>query len=77
MSDISFNQYGRLNDALERDLMQRTLGNGESVSIVAVAKSIHRGLRKAAVGVGRYIISVTQALNDARARDAEFCGSQW
>lgn len=77
MSDILFNQYGRLNDSMERALMQRALANGEAVSITAVFASLAKLVKKVAVRSGRYIISATNALNEARARDAKYCGAFW
>lgn len=77
MTDLTCNQYSRFNDALERDLMQRALGNGETVSITAIFKSIASGLKKATLAIAKYVMAVTRALNEARARDAEMCGSQW
>lgn len=77
MSDISLSSYGRLNDTLERDLMQRTLGNGESISFVAMLKTVKTTLSSVISRVADYVIELTEALNEARARDARFSGSQW
>lgn len=77
MSDISLSSYGRLNDSLERDLMQRTLGNGESISFVAMLKTVKTTLSSVISRVADYVIELTEALNEARARDARFSGSQW
>ncbi len=77
MTEANLYQYSRFNDALERELMQRELGNGETVSIVAVCKSIWSGLKKATLATADYIMEVNRALNEARARDASMCGAQW
>ncbi len=77
MSDISLSCYGRMNDSLERDLMQRTLGNGESISFVAMFKTVKTTLSSVISRVADYVIELTEALNEARARDARFSGSQW
>lgn len=77
MSDISLSSYGRLNDTLERDLMQRTLGNGESISFVAMLKTVKTTLSSVISRVADYVVELTEALNEARARDARFSGSQW
>ena len=77
MSDLSINQYGRLSDSLERDLMRQALSNGESVSIVALTQKALASVKKAAASTYSYIIDVTEALNEARAKDARFSGSQW
>ncbi|NYT65683.1 hypothetical protein H0A58_06830 [Alcaligenaceae bacterium] len=77
MTGIFLNQYGHFNDSLERDLMLRSLGNGETVSITAALKSIASGLKKVVWATARYIKEVNRALNEARARDAKMCGAQW
>lgn len=77
MSDISLSRYGRLNDTLERDLMQRTLGNGESISFVAMMMTVKAGLTIVVTRTASYVMALTRALNEARARDAKFSGSQW
>ncbi|NYT85057.1 hypothetical protein [Pollutimonas harenae] len=77
MSDLSYNQYGRLSDSLERDLMRKALSNGESVSIIALAQKALASIKQGIVSTYEYIIDVTEALNEARAKDARFSGSQW
>jgi len=77
MSDLSFNQYSRLSDSLERDLMRNALSNGESVSIVTLTQKALASIKKGIVAVYDYIIDVTEALNEARAKDARYSGTQW
>ncbi|MGB3288242.1 MAG: hypothetical protein WBA83_03090 [Burkholderiaceae bacterium] len=77
MSDISFNQYSRLSDSLERDLMRKALTDGESISIVTASKKALASLRKAVVAVSNYMIAVTHAMDEARAKDARFSRAQW
>ena len=74
MSDIT---YSRLSDSLERDLMQKALSNGESVQATTLAKKALAALKKGVIEVWNYIIEVTRALDEARAKDARFSGSQW
>lgn len=77
MSVITVNSYSNLSDSLERELLraeasgQRVYSAFEGLAIVAGA--ISRG----AAAVGRYLVAVAEALNEARARDARFSGSQW
>ncbi|MGB6104371.1 MAG: hypothetical protein WBF88_11065 [Pusillimonas sp.] len=77
MSDLSYNQYSRLSDSLERDLMRKALSNGESVSIVTLTQKVLASVKKGVVAVYDYVIAVSEALNEARAKDARFTGSQW
>ncbi len=77
MSDISYNQYSRLSDSLERDLMRNALSNGESVSIVSLAKKVIAGMKTGFSAFTSYMAELTHALDEARAKDARFSGSQW
>lgn len=77
MSDISFNQYSRLSDSLERELMRAAAEESESVRVTTVAKNALAYLKKAATGVASYLVEVSRALDEARAKDARFSRSQW
>lgn len=77
MSDISYNQYSRLSDSLERDLMRKALSNGESVSIMSLAKKVITGVKTGFFAFTSYMAELTAALDEARAKDARFSGSQW
>jgi hypothetical protein len=77
MSDLSFNQYSRLSDSLERDLMRNAMSNGESVSVIALGKTVLRSFGKGFMAVADYVVEVTRALDEARAKDARFSRSQW
>ncbi len=77
MSDLSFNQYSRLSDSLERDLMRKALTDGESISIVTAGKKALASVKKGVIAVSNYMIAVTQAMDEARAKDARFSRAQW
>lgn len=77
MSDISFNQYSRLSDSLERDLMRDSLSNGEAVSIVTLGKKVIGGLKTGFLSFANYMIDVTRALDEARAKDARYSRTAW
>ncbi len=77
MSDLSYNQYNRLSDSLERDLMRTALSNGETVSIVSPAKKAFAAVKTAVSTFIDYIAELNKALDDARAKDAHFSRSQW
>jgi hypothetical protein len=77
MSDISFNQYSRMSDYLERELMRNAALESESAGVVTVAKSAIAFLKKATLAVADYLVEVSRALDEARAKDARFSRSQW
>lgn len=77
MAVVTINSYSNLTDSLERDLL-KAAQNGEQAysaleGLAIVAGAISRG----AAAFGRYLVSVAEALNEARARDARFSGTQW
>jgi len=71
------NSYSRLSDSLERDLLKAAETGNQAYSVLEglgmVAGSIGRGFS----AFGRYLVQVAEALNEARARDARFTGTQW
>lgn len=77
MSDLSYNQYSRLSDSLERELMRNATSNGESVSVITLVKTVARSLKNGFMAVADYVVEVTRALDEARAKDARFSRSQW
>jgi hypothetical protein len=57
--------------------MQKALSNGESVQATTLAKKTLAALKKGVIEVWNYMIEVTRALDEARAKDARFSNSQW
>jgi len=77
MSVSALNSNLRLSDAMERDLMRQELTRGEPASIIDLGKFVLATLKKGAVSFWSYVVDVTIALNDARAKDSRFSGAQW
>jgi formylmethanofuran dehydrogenase subunit E len=77
MSDISLNQYSRLSDSLERELMRAAATGNESVSVVDLGKDALSMLKRAAYNFAMYLVEVSRALDEARAKDARFSRSHW
>jgi hypothetical protein len=77
MSDISLNQYSRLSDSLERELMRAAATGNESVSVVDLGKDTLSMLKRAAYSFAMYLVEVSRALDEARAKDARFSRSHW
>lgn len=73
----SVNSYSRLSDSLERDLMQAAYSVNRAYSVIEGLKIAGKSIRRAATATGRYLIQLGEALNEARARDARFSGTQW
>lgn len=77
MSISSINTYSRFSDSLERDMLHASSNSNQGYSalngLAIVASAVGRG----AAAFGRYLVQVAEALNEARARDVRFSGSQW
>lgn len=66
MSVKSYNQYVILSDSLERELMRDALSCGETVSLVAIAKSIGSGLKKVLIGFAQFADDTSNVLARSR-----------
>ena len=77
MSAIYVNPYNHLSDSVERELARSVNISNRPYSalegLAIVAKAVARG----ASAFSRYLLQVAEALNEARAADARFSGSQW
>jgi len=73
----SINSYSRLSDSLERDLMQAANNGNQAYSVLEGLGMLSKLIGRSASSFGRYLIQIAEALNEARARDARFSGSQW
>ncbi|NYT36287.1 hypothetical protein ERD78_05340 [Allopusillimonas soli] len=77
MSVTALNHNSRLSDALERDLMRQAIAAGEATSIVDLCKSVLATLKKGVVALYDFVVDVAVAMDDARAKDRQFTGTQW
>lgn len=77
MSVSSVNTYSRLSDSMERDLVRAAFNNHQSYSVLEGLAIVSTAIGRGAAALGRYLVQVAEALNEARARDARFSGSQW
>ncbi|MYN14828.1 hypothetical protein GSY71_16940 [Pusillimonas sp. TS35] len=77
MSASVLNQSPRLSDAMERELVQQALSNGETVSAIELGKNVLAAFKRGTVAFWDYMVEVAEALNEARAKDSRFSGSQW
>lgn len=77
MSATPINSYTRLSDSLERDLLQAAQNGHQAYSVLDGLAMVSSAIGRGASAFGRYLVQVAEALNEARARDARFSGSQW
>ncbi|NLC36497.1 MAG: hypothetical protein GX772_08660 [Alcaligenaceae bacterium] len=77
MSANYVNPYNHLTDSLERDLIWAEQASNRAYSALEGLAIVANGIARGATAVGRYLVQVAEALNEARARDARFSGSQW
>lgn len=77
MSEHTLSQDVRLNDSLERSIMDDALNNGEAVSIVTLSKNAFTFLKRKLVAFGTFMIELNEGLNEARAKSEKFSRSHW
>lgn len=77
MSANYVNPYSHLSDSIERDLARAAHNVNRAYSALDGLAIVARGISRGAAAFGRYLVQVAEALNEARARDARFSGSQW
>jgi len=77
MSEHILNQDVRLNDSLERSIMNEALSNGEAVSIVALSKNTFTFLKRKLVAFCTFMVELSEELNEARAKSEKFSRSHW
>lgn len=76
-STTSLNSYSRLSDSLERELLQAASNGHQAYSVLEGMGMVASAIGRGAAAFGRYLVLVAEALNEARARDSRFSGSQW
>lgn len=77
MSEHILSQDARLNDSLERSIMDKALSNGEAVSIVTLSKNTFTFLKHKLVAFGAFMVELSEELNEARAKSEKFSRSHW
>ncbi|MGE4368743.1 MAG: hypothetical protein AB7E12_03600 [Burkholderiaceae bacterium] len=77
MSDISFNQISRLTDSMEREVIRMQAAQLRAETMVALGKQTLAFLKKALSSAYDYMIDVSRALDEARAKNAQFTRAQW
>jgi len=70
MSVNSYNQYVKLSDALERELMREALSCGEPVSVIDLTKSLAKGLKAVVHVIARTLSDATRPLGNAHVQSS-------
>ncbi|HLV28453.1 MAG TPA: hypothetical protein VKY60_04940 [Burkholderiaceae bacterium] len=77
MSVTTLNSYTRLSDSLEREILKSAENGHQAYPVLEGLAMVANAIGRGASAFGRYLVQVAEALNEARARDARFSGSQW
>lgn len=77
MSAIYVNPYSHLTDSVERELARSVNISDRPYSALEGLAIVAKGVARGASAFSRYLLQVAEALNEARAADARFSGSQW
>jgi hypothetical protein len=77
MAVSTLNSYSRLSDSLERELLNEASREITAYRAFDGLKMVSGAIGRGFMAFSRYLVQVAEALNEARARDARFSGSQW
>ena len=77
MSSITYYQYTRLSDSIERTLTRNALSCGEPVSIAAATKSVFGAIKRGLVNFANFCADVSSTMAEARARGMYYGGTRW
>lgn len=77
MSTVTYTQYTRLTDSLERNLVRDAIGRGEQVSTMRQGNSVLASVKKGFLSFTSFVAAVYEAMNEARATNAHFTAAQW
>lgn len=77
MSEHILNQDGRLNDSMERSIMDKTLSNGEAVSIVTLSTNTFKFLKQKFGVFFNFLIELAEEINKVRAESERYSRSRW
>ena len=77
MSSITYYEYTRLSDSIERTVTRNALSCGESVSIATVLKSTYSAIKRGLVGFAEFCSDVGATMAEARARGMYYGGTRW
>jgi hypothetical protein len=77
MTQLALDPSARLTDALERDILEKTLNEQTAAHPIAVAKRAAVLVAAAFGNFFDFVDEVQETMNRARQQSARFSGSQW
>lgn len=77
MSEHILNQDSRLNDSMERKIMNQALSNGETVSIVTLSTNTFKFLKQKLVGFFNFLVDVAEEVHRVRAESERYSRTRW
>jgi hypothetical protein len=77
MSYITYNQYTRMTDAMERQQMRDALSCGEPFSLFEEIKRAYSVSKKAIIATLDFIVDVNQLMSEAREKALRLGDSRW
>jgi hypothetical protein len=77
MSSVTYYEYTRLSDSIERTVTRNALSCGEPVSIVAGIKSVFSAIKRGLVSFADFCADVSTVMAEARTRGMYYGGTRW
>lgn len=77
MSEHVLNQNSRLNDSMERAIMDKALNNGETVSIVSLSKNALKLFKQKSIAFFNFMVELAEEINKVRAESERYSRTRW
>lgn len=77
MSEHVLNQNSRLNDSMERAIMDKALNNGETVSIVSLSKNVLRFFKQKSIAFFGFMVELAEEINKVREESERYSRTRW
>lgn len=77
MSEHVLNQNSRLNDSMERAIMDKALNNGETVSIVSLSKNVLKFFKQKSIAFFEFMVELAEEINKVRAESERYSRTRW
>lgn len=77
MSEHVLEQNSRLNDSMERAIMDKALSNGDTVSIVGLSKDILKFFKQKSISFFTFLVELAEEINEVRAKSERYSRGRW
>lgn len=77
MSELILDQKARLNDSMERSIMDKALTNGETVSIVTLSTNTFKFLKRKIAAAFTFMVEVAEEVHELRLESARYSRTRW